>query len=390
MPTRSIGPETYPELREQVRAICAHFPVEYWRALDRERRYPQEFVDALTASGLLGALIPGEFGGLGLTIAETSVVLEEIHRSGGHAGACHAQLYLMGTLVRHANPGQKDRWLPWLASGEVRLQAFSVTEERAGSETPAIETFARLDGDAYVVDGHKSWTSRVEQSDLLLLLARTDLREAGAKPSAGLTLLLVDLEDARKQGCIEITPVRTMFNYATYQISYRDLRVPIENRIGAEGEGLRCALDGMNAERILLASEAIGDGYWFIDQAAQRASEREVFGRPIGMNQGVQFPIARAFASVSAAEQIRNLAARRYDAGERCAAEANMAKLLASEAAWQAANACLDTFGGYGFVDEYDVERKFRETRLYQVAPVSNNLVLAFLAHNVLGMPKSY
>jgi alkylation response protein AidB-like acyl-CoA dehydrogenase len=270
------------------------------------------------------------------------------------------------------------------------LQAFSVTEHDAGSETTAIETKAVRDGDAYVINGHKNWTSRIEQSDLLLLLARTTPRVQVERRSNGLSLFLVDLHGARNQGALDVQPVRTMFNYATNQVTYRNLRVPAENLIGGEGEGFRCALDGMNAERILLAGEAIGDGYWFVEQAARRASAREVFGRPIGMNQGVQFPIARAYAAVVAADQVRYLAAGRYDAGEPCGAEANLAKLLASEASWQAANVCLDTFGGYGFVDEYDVERKFRETRLYQVAPVSNNLVLAYVAHNVLGMPKSY
>jgi acyl-CoA dehydrogenase len=383
-------PVDHAGLRGRVQAICAEFPDAYWRERDRERSYPAAFVEAMRRSGLLSALIPEQYGGLGLSIDAASVVLEEIHRSGGNASACHAQMYLMGALVRHGGEEQKMRWLPRIASGELRLQAFSVTEEAAGSDTTAIVTSAARDGDTYIVNGHKSWTSRVEQSDLLLLLARTAPADRAARRGEGLSLLLVELADARRQGAIEVIPVRTMMNYATYQVTYRNLRVPVENLIGTEGHGFRHALDGMNAERILLAAEAAGDGYWFVERAARRASEREVFGRPIGANQGVQFPIARAYAAVVAADQMRLLAARRFDAGTPCGAEANMAKLLASEASWQAANACLDTFGGYGFVDEYDVERKFRETRLYQIAPVSNNLVLAYLAHNVLGMPRSY
>jgi acyl-CoA dehydrogenase len=389
---RSHVPEatTFPALRARVRTICDEFPNAYWRERDRERAYPGEFVTAMTASGLLSTLIPREYGGLGLSVAEASVVLEEIHRSGGNAAACHAQMYTMGALVRHGTEHQKQQLLPQIASGDLRLQAFSVTEREAGSETTAIETRAEREGDWYVVNGHKSWTSRIQQSDLLLLLARTTPKEHVERRSAGLSLLLVDLEDARRQGAIAVEPVRTMFTYATNQVTYTNLRVPAENLIGAEGEGFRTVLDGMNAERILLAAEAIGDGYWFVEQAARRASEREVFGRPIGANQGVQFPIARAYAAVVAADQVRWQAARAFDAGEPCGEEANMAKFLASEATWQVANVCLDTFGGYGFVDEYDVERKFRETRLYQVAPVSNNLVLAYLGHQVLGMPRSY
>jgi acyl-CoA dehydrogenase len=390
MPLHVPEPSNALELRAKVRGVCAAFPHAYWRECDRNRVYPDAFVDAMTRSGLLAALIPRKFGGLGLTLTEASIILEEINCSGGNAAACHAQMYIMGALVRHGSEEQKNAWLPRIASGELRLQAFSVTEHGAGSETTAIETMAVRDGDDYIVTGQKNWTSRIEQSDLLLLLARTTPREETGRGSDGLSLFLIDLQDARDQQAIDVQPVHTMFNYATYQVTYRNLRVPAANLIGGEGGGFRSALDGMNAERILLASEAIGDGYWFIDQAAQRASERQVFGRPIGVNQGVQFPIARAYAALVAADQVRYLAAGKFDAGEPCGPEANMAKLLASEASWQAANACLDTFGGDGFVDEYDVERKFRETRLYQVAPVSNNLVLAYLAHNVLGLPKSY
>ncbi len=384
------GAQSYPELRARVRELCLDFPAEYWRSCDRDRAYPQAFVDAMTSSRLLAALIPEQFGGLGLTLAESCAILEEINRSGGNAAACHAQMYVMGALLRHGSPEQHARWLPRIASGELRMQAFSVTEDQAGSDTTAIATEAVRNGDAYIVNGHKSWTSRVEQSDLLLLLARTTPQEKVARRGEGLSLFVVELADARNQDAIEVTPVHTMLNYATYQITYSNLRVPSRNLIGTEGQGLRHALDGMNAERILLASEAIGDGYWFIEKASERATSRHVFGRPIGAYQGVQFPIARAWTAIRAADEMRSLAARRFDTGEPCGAEAITAKLLASEASWQAANVCLDTFGGYGFVDEYDVERKFRETRLYQVAPVSNNLVLAHIAQYVLGMPRSY
>jgi acyl-CoA dehydrogenase len=369
-----------PELRAQVRALCARFDGAYWRRLDQAREYPQAFVDALTEAGLLGALIPTEYGGLGLGLTEASVIMEEINRSGGHSAACHAQMYTMGALLRHGSEAQKRAYLPGIADGSLRLQAFSITEHDAGSNTPAISTTARRDGDWYVIDGDKNWTSRIEQSDLVLLLARgTD----------GLNLLLIDLRD-QPQGALEITPVRTMFNYATNQVRYRGLRAPASALIGEEGEGFRYVIDGWNAERILLAAEAIGDGYWFTERATAYANEREVFGRPIGANQGVQFPIAHAYMQVRAADLMRYEAARRFDAGEPCGAEANMAKLLSSEASWAAANACLDTHGGYGFVDEYDVERKFRETRLYKVAPVNNNLVTSFVATKVLGLPRSY
>ena len=378
-------------LRRRIRDFCAQFPDAYWRETDRERAYPQAFVEALTKAGFLSILIPEAYGGLGLGVTEASIVLEEINRSGGNSAAFHAQMYLMGALLRHGSDAQKECWLPSIASGKLRLQAFSVTEAEAGSDTTNIRTFARRESSAYIVNGHKNWTSRIEQSDLLLLLARTTPREAVNKRTEGLSLFLIDLRDARLQKeALEVQPVRTMFNYATYQVWFRDLRLPLDSLIGEEGHGFRYVIDGWNAERILLAAEAIGDGYWFVDRASTYAREREVFEAPIGRNQGVQFPIVRAYAATTAADLVRYKAAWLFDTNAPCGAEANMAKLLASEASWQAANICLDTHGGYGFVDEYDVERKFRETRLYQVAPVNNNLVLAYLATHVLDLPRSY
>ena len=377
-------------LRAEVRALCARFPDGYWRELDRRREHPGDFVEALTAAGYLAALIPGRYGGGGLGVAEASIILEEINRSGGHSAACHAQMYVMSALVRHASEAQRQRWLPPLARGKLRLQAFSITEPEAGSNTTAIRTRAVRDGDGWVVHGHKNWTSRIETSDLLLLLARTTPRQELADRTRGLSLFLVDVREAKAQGALTVEPVRTMFNYETYKVTYDGLRLPADALIGEEGMGFRYAIDGWNAERILLAAEAIGDGRWFIERAAGYANEREVFGRPIGANQGVQFPLARAYAHVAAADAVRWQAAAKYDAGEKCGAEANMAKLLASEASWEAANACLDTFGGNGFVADFDVERKFRETRLYQVAPVANNLILAYLGQHVLGLPRSY
>jgi acyl-CoA dehydrogenase len=381
-----------PQLRAEVRQLCNRFPDEYWRRLDVARDYPQAFVDALTESGLLAALIPGEFGGLGLSLTDASIIMEEINRSGGHSAACHAQMYIMGALLRHGSEAQKQAYLPAIASGELRLQAFSITEQQAGSDTTNIATTARRDGDDYVIDGHKNWTSRVLQSDLLLLLARTAPRGAHATRAEGLSLFLVDLRDVRRQqpDALEVIPVRTMFNYATNEVRYRQLRVPASGLIGEEGQGFRYVIDGWNAERILLAAEAIGDGYWFTDRATSYANNRRVFGRAIGANQGVQFPIAHAYVQVRAADLMRYQAAGLFDAGRPCGAEANMAKLLSSEASWAAANACLDTHGGYGFVDTFDVERKFRETRLYKVAPVNNNLVTSFVATKVLGLPRSY
>ena len=373
--------QPFPELRAQVRELCAGFPDAYWRARDQAREYPQAFVDALTESRLLAALIPAEYGGLGLSLTEAGVIMEEINRSGGHSAACHAQMYTMGAVLRHGSEAQKRAYLPAIASGELRLQAFSITEAQAGSDTRSIQTTARREGDEYVIDGHKNWTSRIEQSDLLLLLARTS--------DDGLSLFLIDLRAVAPEA-LEVTPVRTMFNYATNQVRYRGLRVPASTLIGEEGQGFRYVIDGWNAERILLAAEAIGDGYWFTERATAYANEREVFGRPIGANQGVQFPIAHAYMQVRAADLMRYEAARRFDAHEPCGAEATMAKLLSSEASWAAANACLDTHGGNGFVADHDVERKFRETRLYKVAPVNNNLVTSFVATKVLGLPRSY
>jgi acyl-CoA dehydrogenase len=386
-----VGPDRFAALRAEVRALCARFPDEYWRRLDRERGYPQEFVDALTHAGHLAALIPAEYGGRGLGLGAASVVMEEINRSGGHSAACHAQMYTMGALLRHGNEQQKRAYLPAIAEGTLRLQAFSVTEKDAGSDTTSITTTARRDGDHYVVDGHKNWTSRIDQSDLLLLLARTAPREARTR-AQGLSLFLVDLREVRERqpDALRVVPVRTMFTYATNEVHYDGLRIPASALIGAENEGFRYVLDGWNAERILLAAEAVGDGYWFVDRAASYARDRHVFGRPIGANQGVQFPIAQAYMQVRAADLMRYEAAALFDAGRPCGAEANMAKLLAAEASWAAANACLDTHGGYGFVDTYDVERKFRETRLYKVAPVSNNMITSFVATKVLGLPRSY
>ena len=377
-------------LRATVRELCAQFPDEYWRQIEWERQYPEGFVSALTEAGHLATLIPQEYGGRGLGVTEASLILEEINRSGGSSSACHAQMYIMGALVRHGSAAQKARWLPQIASGALRLQAFSVTEAAAGSDTTNIATQAVRDGDGYVVHGKKSWTSRVEQSDLLLLLARTTPKGDEADRTRGLSLFLVDLREARETDTLRITPTRTMFNYATYQVEYDGLRLPADALIGEEGRGFRYVLDGWNAERILLAAECIGDGRWFVERASRYASEREVFGRPIGQNQGVQFPLARAHAQITAADLLRFKAAWLFDGGQACGAEANMAKLLASEASWAAANACLDTHGGNGFLDVYDVERKFRETRLYQVAPINNNLVLAYVASHVLGLPKSY
>lgn len=384
--------EDLPELRQQVRALCDAFPGEYWRDLDLTRDYPTEFVDAITASRLLSALIPTEYGGLGLGLLEASVILQEINRSGGHSAACHAQMYIMGAVLRHGSEAQKRAYLPQIARGELRLQAFSITEADAGSDTGSITTMAVRDGDEYVITGHKSWTSRVEQSDLLLLLARTTPIEKVHAKNEGLSLFLVDLNAVRAQqpDSLIVDPVRTMFNYATNQVTYAGMRVPASALLGVEGQGFRHVLDGWNAERILLGAEAVGDGLWFIEKASQYASERRVFGKVIGSYQGVAFPLSEAYMTLRAADLMRINAAGKFDRGESCGAEANMAKYLGATASWAAANACLDTFGGYGFVDQYDVERKFRETRLYGVAPVNNNLVKAFIATKVLGLPRSY
>jgi len=377
------------EIREAVRALCARFPDAYWRAVDAERGYPDAFVSALTEAGWLAALVPQAYGGAGLGVTEASIVLEEINRSGGNAGACHAQMYVMGTLLRHGSDEQKGRYLPRIARGELRLQSFAVTEPDAGSDTSRVKTFAERRGDRYVVSGQKIWTSRVQHSDLMLLLARTTPRERVERRWDGLTVLLVDLRDALAGG-LEVRPIRNMVNHETNELFFDAVEVPVENRVGEEGRGFRYLIDGLNAERILIAAECVGDGRWFIERACGYARERVVFDRPIGQNQGVQFPIARAHAHVEAADLMRFEAAARFDRGEACGAQANMAKLLAADASWEAANAALQTHGGFGFAAEYDIERKFRETRLYQVAPVSTNLILAYLAEHVLGLPRSY
>jgi acyl-CoA dehydrogenase len=377
-------------IRDAVRRLCHQFPDAYWRELDRTQAYPEAFVEALTRAGWLAILIPERYGGGGLGITEASIVLEEINRSGGNAAACHAQMYIMGTLLRHGREALQRTYLPRIASGELRLQAFAVTEPAAGSETTRIQTRAERRGDRYVVHGQKVFISRAEHSDLMLLLARTTPYEAVADKTRGLSLFLVDLRAAVAQGTVQIRPIHTMLNHHTTELFITDLEVPADHLVGEEGMGFRYLIDGWNAERILLAAECIGDGRWFIERGTAYARERVVFGRPIGAYQGVQFPLARAYARVEAADLMRWQAATKFDRGERCGAEANMAKLLAAEASWEAANVCLDTFGGYGFAADYDVERKFRETRLYKVAPVTDNLVLAYLGHNVLGLPRSY
>ena len=381
--------ETFPEIREAVRRLCAGFPGEYWREKDRERAYPAEFVRALTESGFLSVLIPEAYGGSGLGLGAAIAVLEEVHRSGCNGGASHAQMYTMGTLLKHGSEAQKQAYLPKIASGELRLQAFGVTEPGAGTDTTRITTFARRDGDHYVVRGQKIWISRAEHSDLMVLLCRTTAREEAAKPSDGMSVLLVDMREAVGNG-LTIRPIRTMLNHATTELFFDDLRVPVENLIGKEGQGFRYILDGMNAERILIAAECIGDARFFIDRASAYAREREVFGRPIGQNQGVQFPIARAHVQTSAADLMVRHAADLFDEGQPCGTEANMAKMLASEASWYAADTCVQVHGGFGFAEEYDIERKFRETRLYQVAPISTNLILSHVGNHVLGLPKSF
>jgi acyl-CoA dehydrogenase len=376
------------QIREEIRKVCKEFPDAYWREIDRKRDYPEAFVRKLSELGWLAALIPEEYGGTGLGITEASIILEEINYSGGVATACHAQMYTMGTLLRHGNDEQKRRYLPKIASGELRLQAFGVTEPNAGSESTRIQTTATRKGNRYVINGQKIFISRVLQSDLMLLLARTTPYDQLKDKTQGLSVFIVDLREAK--GKLEVKPLDLMINHHTNSLFFDGVEVPAENLVGEEGKGFRYIIDGWNAERILVAAEAIGDGRWFIERAAKYASERIVFGRAIGSNQGIQFPIAKAYANVEAADLVRYQAATKFDRKEKCGAEANMAKLLASEAAWEAANACLTTHGGYGFAVEYDVERKFRETRLLTVAPVSNNLVLAYLGQHVLGMPKSY
>ena len=380
---------SYPEIREAVQKLCAQFPGAYWQSMDRDRSYPSEFVHALTQSGFLSVLIPEQYGGSGLGLAAAAAVLEEIHRSGGNGGACHAQMYTMGTLLRHGSVEQKEHFLPKIASGELRLQAFGVTEPTSGTDTTRITTFARREGDHYVVSGQKIWTSRAEHSDLLVLLVRTQKREEAARPSKGLSVLLVDMRDVLGNG-LTIRPIRTMLNHGTTELFFDEMSVPAGSLIGEEGEGFKYILDGMNAERVLIASECIGDGRFFIDRAAAYAGERSVFDRPIGLNQGIQFPIARSYIELEAAAGMVDKAAALFDEGKSCGSEANMAKLLASEASWKAADVCLQTHGGFGFAEEYDIERKFRETRLYQVAPISTNLILSHVATHVLGLPKSF
>ena len=377
-------------IRKAIRELCKDFADPYWRELDKTRAYPEAFVKALTEAGWLGMLIPEQYGGSGTGITEAAIVLEEVNRAGGNAATAHAQMYIMGTLLRHGSDDQKQRYLPRIASGELRLQAFGVTEPDAGSETTKISTFARRAGDKYVINGQKVFISRTQHSDLLLLLARTTPYEELTDKTRGLSVFLVDLREAVANGQIVIQPLDIMFSHHTTQLFITDLEVPAENLIGREGEGFRHIIDGWNAERVLVASQSVGDGHWFVEKATNYANQREVFGRPIGANQGVQFPIAQSYARVLAASLMRDKAAWLFDQGKSCGAEANMSKLLASQAAWEAANACMDTHGGYGFAKDFDVERKFRETRLFMTAPVSNNMVLNFVSQNVLGLPRSY
>ena len=385
----ATSPDDIEEIRRGVRALCADFPGEYWRAHDRERTYPTEFVRALTEAGYLAVLIPEELGGSGLGLTAAAAILEEVQASGCNGSACHAQMYIMGTVLRHGSPEQKALWLPRIASGELRLQAFGVSEPSSGTDTLSLSTTAVRDGDHYVVNGQKVWTSRAEHSDLMLLLARTTAKEDVTSRTEGLSVFLVDMRAAPKEA-LTIRPIRTMINHSTTEVFFDNLRVPAENLIGEQDKGFRYILDGMNAERVLIGAECIGDAHWFIDKATAYANERVVFGRPIGQNQGIQFPIAQAYAATRAADLMVKRAAALFDHGTPCGEEANMAKLLASEAAWQAADVCLQTHGGYGFAEDYDVERKFRETRLYRVAPISTNLILAYLAEHVLGLPRSY
>jgi acyl-CoA dehydrogenase len=384
-----MAEEKHADIRDAVRALCAQFPAEYHRQVDAERGYPEAFVDALTQAGWLAALIPQEYGGSGLGLAEASVIMEEVNRSGGNAGACHGQMYNMGTLLRHGSAAQKQRWLPPIARGELRLQSMAVTEPTAGTDTTKIQTVAVKRGDRYVVNGQKVWISRVQHSDLMILLARTTPLAEVAKKSQGMSILLVDLREAVGRG-LEVRPIRNMVNHETNELFFENLEIPAENLIGEEGQGFKYILDGLNAERTLIAAECIGDGYWFIDKVTAYAKERVVFGRPIGQNQGVQFPIAEAYIEVEAANLMRWEACRRFDANEPCGAQANMAKYLAAKASWEAANAAIQFHGGFGFAAEYDVERKFRETRLYQVAPISTNLILSHVAEHVLGLPRSF
>ncbi|KVG32162.1 acyl-CoA dehydrogenase [Burkholderia ubonensis] len=381
--------DAYHDIREAVRDLCGEFPAEYFRKIDEARGYPEAFVDALTKAGWLAALIPQEYGGSGLGLTEASVIMEEINRAGGNSGACHGQMYNMGTLLRHGSAEQKQQYLPKIASGELRLQSMGVTEPTTGTDTTKIKTTAERKGDRYVVNGQKVWISRVRHSDLMILLARTTPLSDVKKKSEGMSIFIVDLHHAIGNG-MTVRPIPNMVNHETNELFFDNLDIPAENLIGEEGQGFRYILDGLNAERTLIAAECIGDGYWFVDKVSQYVKDRVVFGRPIGQNQGVQFPIARAFVNVEAASLMRFEAARRFDAHEPCGAQANMAKLLAADASWEAANACLQFHGGFGFASEYDVERKFRETRLYQVAPISTNLILSYVAEHILGLPRSF
>jgi acyl-CoA dehydrogenase len=385
----TIDVNDFAEIREEVRKLCAAFPGEYWRKLDREAAYPADFVKALGEGGYLAALIPEEYGGSGLPLSGAAAILEEVQRAGCNGGACHAQMYIMGALLRHGNEAQKQFFLPKIAAGELRLQAFGVTEPTSGSDTSSIKTTATRHGDRYVVNGQKVWTSRAEHSDLMLLLARTTPKEQVAKRTDGLSIFLLDMQAAKSAG-LSIQPIRTMMNHSTTAVFFDNVEIPAENLVGEEGRGFRYVLSGMNAERILIAAECVGDAKWFTEKASAYGKERVVFGRPIGQNQGVQFPIAKAYAQMRAAELMVHQAAGLFEAGKACGAEANMAKMLAADASWAAAEACVQTHGGFGFAEEYDVERKFRETRLYQVAPISTNLILSYLAEHVLGMPRSY
>ncbi len=381
--------DSYQDIREAVRDLCQQFPAEYFRKIDEERSYPEAFVNALTKAGWLAALIPQEFGGSGLGLTDASVIMEEINRSGGNSGACHGQMYNMGTLVRHGSAEQKQRYLPKIASGELRLQSMGVTEPTTGTDTTKIKTTAERKGDRYVINGQKVWISRIQHSDLMILLARTTPLAEVKKKSEGMSIFLVDLRDAIGHG-MTVCPIPNMVNHETNELFFDNLEIPAENLIGEEGMGFKYILDGLNAERTLIAAECIGDGYWFIDKVSQYVKDRVVFGRPIGQNQGVQFPIARALVNIEAANLMRYKACELFDAHQHCGAQANMAKLLAADASWEAANACLQFHGGFGFASEYDVERKFRETRLYQVAPISTNLILSYVAEHILGLPRSF
>ena len=387
--TTASNAELHQDLRNAVGELCRRFPDTYWRDLDRAEAYPEDFVKTLTDAGYLAALIPEAYGGSGLGVMEASIILEEVNRSGGNAAACHAQMYIMGTLLRHGSDAQKREYLPKIASGELRLQAFGVTEPTTGTDTTQLKTMAVRDGDRYIVNGQKVWISRAEHSDLMLLIARTTPLDAVKKKTEGLSVFLVDLRSAVGNG-VTIRPLRTMMNHATTEVFFDNLEVPVENRVGEEGRGFRYLIDGLNAERILIAAECVGDGRWFIERAVKYANDRVVFNRPIGQNQGIQFPIARAHVNVEAADLMRVRAAELFDAGQPCGAEANMAKLLAADASWEMANVAVQTYGGFGFAEDYDIERKFRETRLYQVAPISTNLILSYLAEHVLGLPRSF